>query len=92
MIRANVLWPNKILLYLSNCTSIKRVKRKGKSFIRVTGNCFQTKLSILWKFLDWDLALSTDLKVVCSACIINAIDLLMMLPLYLFKPIRDQRD
>lgn len=80
-----------MLLYRNHFTPVKK-NRKRESFIRVIGSCFQTILSILCNFLEWDLALSIDLKVVCGACIINAIDLLMMLPLYLFKPIKDQRD
>lgn len=56
-----------------------------KCFIKGTGKCFQTKLSILCKFLEWDLVLSIDLKVVYDACIINVIDLLMMLSLYFFQ-------
>lgn len=61
-----------VILYLGNLMSVEVVNGKnGKT------ESMETKFSILCKFLEWDLVLNIKPEV-CDACIINAIDLLMM--------------
>lgn len=75
-----------VILCLGNLISVEVINGKtGKTESK------ETKFSILCKFLEWDLVRNINPEV-CDACIMNAIDLLVMLLLYLFKPIRDQRD